>query len=56
MVRCTPTEPGAFRSRFRFVVEHGQHVELDVTADATLDEGDDAYHITERQPEDFVFR
>jgi len=55
LVRCAPTEPGFYRSRYRFVVEKGRHAEIDVEVEVTLNEEDDQYHITERAVEDFVF-
>jgi hypothetical protein len=56
MVTCRATEPGLFRSRFRFSVEKGKSVELDVEVEVTLNEHEDFVHTTERAPEDLVFR
>lgn len=56
VVRCAPTEPGLFRSRFRFAVAHGRSAELDVEVEATLDEADDEQHLTEQHADDFVLR
>lgn len=55
VVRCSPKQPGFFRSRYRFAVDHGKHAEIEVEVEVTLNEEDDSYHITERQAVDFVF-